>query len=491
MRNVGNAMIFGILGLLVEVLIIVLAVIGAKHLIQTRTSHGLEILGEVFKYLALFASVFVFTFGIAGLIGRLISRGTLLTSGNQDLAISIALTVIGAPLTYFLYRWIRSSFRKDPHEIESPIWRIYLLVATTTSLIILVVALRITLMYLVADGNYDSNAIARVLVATPVFVIHYRIQHQSIFELIHKLIGALFGLIYLIVGAVGTLSFFLIELFGISNDLLSPTKPLHSSLIDLAIGIPIWFFYWQSVHERFEEILVKGYLILIGVLGTVVMALIGLTFAANSLIIWLFGNVQHQTRGEYFADTPNQLAIFLVLTVAYYFHRNYVVRSGDEIQHIYDYLMLSIFLVLLSIGLVTTFVALFERLANQQYLSGASIENTPFTALVLDVVAIPFFTIFWRRTQFALSIEFEEEHNSPARRVFMYFALGVPSLIAIGAAIFTLYSFINTLLSHNGNLLWNIRIPASILLVTCAVSIFHLIEWQKENKISAMSEGLR
>lgn len=107
-------------------------------------------------------------------------------------------------------------------------------------------------------------------------------------------------------------------------------------------------------------------------------------------------------------------------------------------------------------------------------------QDATIFGISLLATTLPTWIINWRKCQIAVAMEFEAEHTSPIRRFYLYALIGVPTIIALGASVFVLFTFFKALLIGGLDTI-QLSTPLGILISTGAVALYHLRIYRLEN----------
>ena len=162
-------MFFAIPMLLLQGAILYFAFIGIKATIEkSQGAHGLTMIRDLMKYLALLISVVITCLGLAGLLTLVIDNQTSSYDDKLSAARWLSFVFIGIPVIAIIARWIKKDFTKDIGASQEPAWQIYLLAGSTLSLMIWFIPLSSALKWL-AGGEYQPRALAQSLIAFAVY----------------------------------------------------------------------------------------------------------------------------------------------------------------------------------------------------------------------------------------------------------------------------------------------------------------------------------
>ena len=443
------------------------AIVGIKTTIERRKdSHGLTMIGELFKYAALLIAVVITCFGLAGLLTQLIDQTVSSYNDKIDAARWLAFVFVGIPIVAIIGRWIKRDFRKNSDASQEPAWQIYLLAATTFSFMVWFVPAANTLKWL-AGGVYYPRSFAQIFIALTSWLIHLKLisNHKSSIVNIHRFIGWFSGAIGLAVSAISILD------WAISKAIDVQVAPLQiqEAVILAAVSAPVFAFYWGKFEANATEIEARIYRTFGGMAVPILFFTIASTFAIHQFLSWQFED-RYDDYQAHFAEVPQQIGVVVVLIPTMLIFRKLV--SGHERDNV-----VRAFQYLISAG-----GALAMGLSLGALLEG-TLDNTDRDSLLFAFALIisAGYTWYrqWSHCQFAINIDFEAEHHSPIRRLFLLVTIGIPSLISIGAATWLLYRILEALFIGNFDEI-KIAQPAGFIFGAGAVALYHLRVARKE-----------
>jgi hypothetical protein len=166
--------------------LVVLAVIGLGMLVARQVSSRADRPGSqddplahshavrrFFQYLVLYGMVVVVGVGLAGLLGQLLDRSTVLNADPAEPARNGAFVVVGLPLCAGLALWSRRTLAADPKEARSLAWVLYTTATSLTALIVAMVAAHELLGWVAGLAPYNGRALATALVWSGIWGIHW------------------------------------------------------------------------------------------------------------------------------------------------------------------------------------------------------------------------------------------------------------------------------------------------------------------------------
>lgn len=456
-------MIFGLLFLAILGAVIYFAIIGIKVTIEShQDSKSLEFLRDILKYAALFLALFFLSFGLAGLLTELIDPNQIAYSSKEDIARWLSFVFIGIPVVVGISWWIKKDFAKDRRASYQPAWQLYLLTSTTFSFLIWFLFLNGSL-NVIAGSNYNPKGISTGVISFFIWLVHLKLisSYRSLMANLHRFIGWFASVTGLVIASINALEW-LIN-FCIRRE--SSPLLIQESIIVAAISIPTSIFYWQSFDNNSNTFEIRAYRYLGGQVAPMLFATIAATFTINAVLTWA-------TKGDaYWDEVPSTIsATIVLLATIYYFRLLLIGYERDDLTRIYQYLISALAMVGIAISIGSIIAGLLDKTdQNDAIIFGTS----------LILITFPIWWQHWRKCQFAMAINFEEEHLAPIRRVYLYGLIGIPTLIALGSSVWVAYAFFKALLIGGLDSI-ELSTPLGILVSTGAIALYHLRVIQSE-----------
>lgn len=475
-------MIAGLLLLILVVVLVVLAVrkAGARSGGPAADGHAVR---RVFQYLLLYGLLVVLGMGLSGLLGRLIQTDVLATGDDVGLARDLAFTVVGGPLFAGLALWSRRRFAEDADEARSLGWALYVTAASLTSLVVAMTGLSQVLRWATGLEEYDGRALAQLLVWGALWGAHWwvdaRVTPQA-HKRVHHMAGSLIGLGTAAVGLAGLLAGALRVLLGLEGEtvLAATDNPMLQGLAVLVVGAPVWFVYWFRGAARYErDPLWLGYVLLAGVAGGLVTAIVSASTLLHSVLVWLVGEPGSVTAAVHFDAAPTQAAAAVVGALVWWYHQELLHAGGPvsrtEVRRVYEYLMAGIGLLAAAGGLVVLLAALVEALTGRAFVGGDAV-NTLLAAATLLVVGGPVWWLYWRRIQ-AVARDDAAELTAPTRRLYLFVLLGLGGVASVVALIVGVYLLFQDVVAGTvgAETFRSMRFPVGVLLTSAGVVAYH------------------
>lgn len=443
--------------------------------------------------LLLLLSVVVMTAeGVAGLIGELrIGGGGDLVRDPTTFARSAAFCIVGAPVLLGLGSWTRRRLRTDPDEVRSGGWGAYLAVATTLALVMAAASGFEVVRWTLGGQAPGTTAVGRVLVWTPVWILHWRLagQHPTTPGRLpfHLLAGSAFGLALVGVGSGLLLASALRTLYdgAFLDPMIRPAaRDLSENAAAALVGAAVWAWHWlMHARRRRDTTGWHGLVLLVGVLGSLITAVVGAARVLHAVLQWTLGDPGDAGAAAHFIALPSALATAVVGTAGWAYHRSVLGGRGpgegpsrDDVARVHDYLSAAVGLVVTAVAAAMAVAALFERAAGAAVVHRrADVANLLVLAATLALVGVPVWWRAWGAAEREAAAD-PSELSSVPRRVFIFLLLGAGAAAALVTAVITTVILVEALTTGRlGRItVHRVRIPAAVLLATAAVAGQHV-----------------
>ncbi len=484
------------LGLILNLFIFGLVIYGIRKLFSHRKK-GVAKEGGVrrfFQLLLLFGLSIISAVGISGLLGRLIHVGTVISNDKGTLAMESAFTLVGFPIFIAIAFWTRNTVKKDPEELKTYAWNLYLTGISLLSLILLINA-----QMNIYNGWFTSAPIhgkdfSQLLIWSIIWFFHFRLHNQigrDENSQVEHFVGSLIGLAFSFAGLIQISAGILERISSFNQNTLvsSSDKPLINGLIALMIGGPIWFIYWiKTFQKEPKSTLWYAYVLLIGVGGGLLTLLISLSLVIDKLLVWFIGEVNGQ-RSAFFSAVPTMLGTALCAAIVLWYHRQVLENSQQigrtDIRRIYEYAIAAIGLLAASSGFTMILVSILQSIASSNQISGESSINTLLAAVTLIGVGGPVWWLQWESIQKKTNANSAVEQSSFIRRLYLLLLFGVVGITAVIVLLVTAYLLFYDLFQYGISLgtLNKIKYPVGIFLTALVISTFHWNIYRHEKHI--------
>lgn len=450
---------------------------------------------RLFQYALLLAALLVAANGVSGVLGRVISDAA--ARRGSELAGPLALTVTGVPVFWLLGRWIWHQLHTDPIERNSAGWSLYLNVVLIGALITAV-----GLVFSIADGfisgdGYDGTELAPFVVAVGVWVAHWMAWRRippTLLPEAHVMAGSAIGLGSMAGGAGVVLGLAIHRVFAQASTVDvagSFGDTMAMAVVAVGVGAVVWGWHWLYNGLSAERsTLWHTYVILIGILGGLMTAVIGGATVLFLILQWIFGDPDASTAAAHFQDTSPAFAAAMVGVGVWFYHKAILGFSREQertdIHRIYDYLVSGVALATIAGALTTLIVAVFSVFGSEDVVAdGGSDVNIVITAVTLLLVGTPLWAVAWQRAQRAFVVSPEMETSSSSRRVYLFAVFGIGGAVAFGAMLRLLFLIFEAILGEGSGsgIVDEIAIPIALLVTTGAVATYHWTIYRAEKDV--------
>ena len=461
-------MIYGLLSLLATGVLIYFAVIGVKETVEKHpVLHGMLFFRDFFKYLALFISVVITCFGLSGILTYFLNFDESYFTSKLDLARWMSFAVIGLPLSLLLGWWIRREFKRDQQAKQSPVWHIYLLFATSASLLLWFLPLQNALRSF-AGAPYSPRAVSSAAIAFIVWVIHVNLLRgfTSVITNFQFFFGSFVGFTGVALALISFLDSGISTLMSLDYG----KYQIAEAIILLITALPLSLYYFGEFSERSSIVEMRVFTTFGGLVTTILFVSVAATLSLNSLLVWYWGETR-QSFERFFSDAPGELSVVVVLTVFHFIFRSLTEGyERDNLIRIYQYLISGGALVAGSVGFGAVIVGLLAKYDR---------TNTIIFGGTLMVITCSNWLYHWRLCQATDRQVHESESKSPVRRFYLYFFIGAPVIFSIGSLVWLTFNGFKALLLHNQEL-WQSRYPIAGLATALLLASYHLVVLRRD-----------
>ena len=461
-------MVYGAISLLVIAVIISFAVIGVRQTLREHPGlHGMLFVRDFFKYFSLFASVLISCLGISGILMSLLDYQQGLFISKLDLARWMSFSVIGTPLVILIYRSVIREFERDAKGRNSPVWHVYLLLTTVVSLLLWFLPLQNALRAF-SGSPISSRAISSSLVSFFVWVIHINLLrgYKTLVTNFQFFVGTFIGFTGVAMSLISFVDSGISTLIGLGVGKFQ----ISEAIILFITATPLSIFYFGEVVSRASLLEIRIFNTFGGMFISIILVSIAAIFTLNRILLWFFGETR-QTYNSFFSDLPSAIGVVVTLGLYHLIFRGMAYGfKRDQLTRIYQYLVSATTLAAGSFGFGALVVGLLgaqERM--DSIILGASVI----------LVTCPNWLYHWRFCQASLTEDYELGSTTAPRRFYLYFFIGVPSIVGIGSLVWLTYNLFKALLVGNQQL-WQSRYPISALITALTLSLYHFYILRRE-----------
>lgn len=492
-----------ILGLIIPIALVAVIVRAAQRRSELAGGSGSVSLRRFFQYVVLLGLLIVVALGVSGLLAvALPDSSTIAKRGSADEARALAFIVVGGPLFVAMVFWTRRRLEADPAERDSLGWAFYLTVSLLISVAVIMAVGVLALDWALSDGDLDTTEISQGMVWASIWVVHWLIARRAIAPLRmnpHLLAGSAAGLGVLAAGMALALGTALDSLYSQAFETVL-VDDLEGLLLEAAslviVGGVVWTWYWIRSGARAERSTVWNvYVLLLGVLGGLVTALIAAGVMIGLGLEWFIGDPEAASAVDHFSEAAEAATALLIGAAIWLYHR-FVLGSGTrtEVHRTYDYILSAAGLLALAGGVALAIIALVDAATEPAGSIAASNQDGAFiAAITLLIVGAPLWWIAWAGLRRRVRNNPEGELLSPARRMYLFALLGVGAVTSIINLIVLVFIVLEDAL--DGNLgtrsIRDAEIAIGLLLAALAVAGYHWTVYQEDRAASPDAPKLR
>jgi hypothetical protein len=484
-------LIFSVLSIVFPVVLVVWAVRQIGNRTGRRPADARSV-RRFFQYVLLYGLMVVAAVGLSDLLGLLFQEPALAGDDRTALARALTFSVFGLPMFALLAVWSWRRLQQDRDEVGSLGWAFYATVAPLTALVVAMVALSDVVSTVLADQRVDWSALSQLVVWSLVWLVHWIVASRMLDAdrgQAQLVIGSFIGLVTSVTGLVWLLGASLDALLvdKASILLVGPQDPLSQAAATVVVGVPVWVVYWlKSLSRARHTPLWFGYVLPVGVGGSLALAVVGASIALYQVLIWLLGEPASSQAAQHFASTPTAGACVVVGAVSWWYHRQVLAGATPErteVTRVYEYLMAGIALLAAAVGVTMVVVAAVESLVPVAAVEvGTSVVNSLLSGVTLLLVGGPLWWVFWSRIGQATRADVPEELGAPTRRLYLFALFGVGGVAAVIAILVAAFLGIQGTLQggFDSQVVREMRIPVAILFASGAISGYHWVVYRDD-----------
>jgi hypothetical protein len=479
------------IGLLVPLIVIgvIVWIVHTRRQNAATSGRAVPSLRRALQYAGLLAALTAASIGVGNLLTAAFTGGRIAGDLTDQIALGLALLLVAGPVWLLLWRSVLANLRRDPAELASGGWGLYLVAAMTGSLIVALVNLvRLGTMLLQVEA-FTPGPLAAALVALPVWGAHLWLERHpalaptSRLSALGVLAGSTVGLVALAVGVGNVLRYALDAFYGLLPDATmvgGDTAPLLVGLVLVVVAAPVWWWHWlhQGVGAT-RDTLWHAYVLLVAIFGGLVTAVVASGIVLGTALQWLIGEPSAARAAAHFMSVPAAIAAGMVGVLIWRYHRSVLDAAAaglrTEPERTYNYLAAGVGLVTGAAGATIAVAAAIQVLVPGALAVEAGGRNTLATALTLLAVGLPVWWAFWRRLQRHVTAGVEGERTSPSRRVYLFLLFGATGLTAVVSLSVILFVTFRDLLESalTVTVLHDLRIAIGLVLTAGGLSAYH------------------
>jgi hypothetical protein len=243
----------------------------------------------------------------------------------------------------------------------------------------------------------------------------------------------------------------------------------QEAIILASVSTPVLIYYWIDFESNSSAIELRIYRTFGGMAAPILFYTVAGTFAIHQFLSWHFEE-RYDNYQTHFDEVPQQIGVVAVLIpTMLYFRKLLGDPERDDIKRAFQYLISAggVFAISLAFGAITA--GLLDETDTDAILFGISIL----------IMASYTWYRQWSHCQFAVNIDYESEHHSPIRRIYLTATIGIPTLVSIGALTWLSYRFFELILVGGVERL-KFAQPVGFLVGAGVTALYHLRVAMKE-----------
>jgi hypothetical protein len=462
---------------------------------QTISGRGLR---RFLQYAFLLAALFAGAAGTSRLIATMLPTGAMAVGGTEDLALGLSMTVVALPVWALLWRTVSRQLRADPAEREAPAWALYLVTATTVSLVVGYLSLVEVGRWLTGLEPYDPFALASVPVWATVWVAHTwwlrppPLRPISGLSTLSIVAGAATGLVAMAVGASNVLGYLFAEAYRlVAGPVLvdaDATEALRHGLVVGALAAVVWWWHWLRQGVAAPRRSPWFDYRLVAMVGGLVTAMIAVGLLLHTVLQWSIGVPEAARAAVHFEPVSGMLAAAIVGAWVWTHHRT--MDDGGALQprsgpvRAYGYVVAGVGLVTWSAGVTVAIMSALQT-ATPGGLASADPRgrNAFVVAVSLLLVGLPVWWTYWHPAQGQAHREDDPaELRSPARRAYLLLMTGLGGLTSVTSVSVLLFVVFRDLLEGTIGpaVIHELRAAIGLVLTAGAVAGYHWIVYRAD-----------
>lgn len=430
---------------------------------------------HAFYYLFSFTALMVSAGGASVLIGYIVDslRGGLFVSPNESqLALGLALVLVGTPAWLITWRQILKTIVASPHERRSQARGLYIYVIEAVSLGFLAAGITSLINVFLGGDTLKGTHIAWPVAWGLIWSYHWWVESKlpaseraaTPFRAIYIYIASAAFFVMLLTG-LGVILQRLLDRAYTSlffDDLLVTSnlwgQSLKSSLAVAIVGGFLWWWHWFRGTRSDEPTGARQvYIYIFGVLSGVVTVVVAVSLLIVILLQWLLSAPSISPADEHFRVLTVLIPWIMAGGLLWSYHAS-VLRSEaasavapESARRAYNYLVASLSLATLATGLIfliALFISVTVTEARDYLVDPTGWQGQLSIVLTLLGVGGGIWAYYWLKVQKHARTA-PEELETGSRRIHIYSVFGVSALAALGSLSTALFLLLQALLDSN------------------------------------------
>lgn len=410
-----------------------------------------------------FGLTIVTTVGVAMLIALALGTGGgLARTGSADVAQALAMTIVGAPAAYVLWRYqLKALSGPDGRSI---VWLLYQAIASLTYSIGTVVALGNGLRFHEFDAGTRSS-LAYGIAWGAGWLFHERIRRDrpaAILPGLARAIGGGVGLITVTFGGVALIGSIIEQIDGAVLASTGRLDPVLTALVWTVVGAGVWV--WQFLTSPVGDAASRAGVVLgLGVGGGALLSIGGLTALVAELLFAITGDIDAEV-------TSYSVASVAVGFLVWRYHRT-LLSDGRE-ERIARHIVSGLALIGTAIGIGVLVNAGLAALTPA--FASANEDELLWGGLASVIVSGPIWWMSWHPTRRP-----DPDAGTIVQRTYLTVLGGIAGVVGAIALIVLLYQLLEGVLEGDSvsAIVDGVRTPLGFVAATGLVTAYHYRRW--------------
>ncbi len=480
---------------------------------------GIGTLRRLFIYGLALVGLVIGAQGLAMLIGGALDAlagDTVIRESDTQLALGLALTIVGTPAWVIFWLAGERSLRRHPVEQRSLARRSYSALVRAVALLFVVFNAVPVVEWLLRVEAFEGGPWGFALVWGGVWAFHARAAALEpapttatrLLDRLYVYFAALVGLAMLGPGAGRMLqealqavydALFLSPVLGSAAGPWSEAARTAAAVV--VVGGAVWWWHWLRAALRDQtSTLWRVYVFLFGVFAGLVISVTASAVLLHGVLQWLFGEPDSLLAVAHFDFLPATVAALVVGAGSWGYHRatlsERLATAADErseSERVYRYLVAAVGLATLASGLVTLFAVTIDAAAPDEVgtlRSAGWWRNALVLGVTLLVAGTPLWARYWFDAQRHVMAGAAGERSALSRRSFIFGVFGVAVLVAVVNLTIVLFQLFEAALEGgvSAQTVQDIRWSVALLLTAGAISVYYWLVLREDQRALAAEE---
>lgn len=471
---------------------------------------------HAFFYLFSFTALMVSASGASVLLAYIVDSlrgGSIVSPGEDQLALGLALVLVGTPAWLFTWRRILKTTAADPLERRSQLRGLYIYVIEALSLGFFAVGLTSLISVFIGGDTLKGTHIAWPVAWGLIWAYHWWLESNlspseraaTPFRSLYIYIASAVFLAMLLAG-LGIIMQRLLDgaYTSLFIDDLLVTSSLWGSWVKTSLAVAIiggvgWWWHWFRASLMDTPTGARQvYIYIFGILFGVVAFVVSVSVTIVIVLQWVLSTPSIGPADEHFRVLTALIPALIVGSLLWTYFAGVLHREAasaiapDSARRVYNYLVASLSLATLASGLIFL-IALFISASvpdARNYLVRSSVWQGQLS-IVLTLLGIGggIWAYYWIKVQRQVTTA-PEELETASRRIHIYSVFGVSALAALGSLSTLLYLLLQALLDSNlsAETLQDAQWAIAILVISGIISGYFALVIRDDRRVLSTQE---